>query len=59
MLWYRDGGEVSDRQWHDILGVLRTQGSKLDLDYVRTWAARLSVDDLLGRAKAELSRESA
>jgi hypothetical protein len=55
MLWYREGGEVSDRQWHDILGVLRTQGSRLDIDYVRTWAARLSVVDLLDRATAELS----
>ena len=25
--WYRMGGEVSDRQWNDILGVLKVQGT--------------------------------
>ena len=36
--WYRDGGEVSDRQWQDILGVVRTQGDDLDRDYLQEWA---------------------
>lgn len=31
--WYRMGGEISDHQWQDILGVLNVQASRLDLDY--------------------------
>ena len=52
--WYRMGGEVSDRQWRDILGVLKTREGELDLDYLRTWAIDLKVADLLERALAEL-----
>lgn len=26
LYWYRLGGEVSERQWNDVLGVLRVQG---------------------------------
>ena len=50
--WYRRGGEVSDRQWSDILGVLRAQGDRLNRGYLRAWAARLGVIDLLERAFA-------
>jgi hypothetical protein len=52
--WYRMGGEVSDRQWRDILGVLKTREGELDLDYLRTWATDLNVADLLERALMEL-----
>ena len=48
--WYRMGGEVSDRQWRDVLGVLKTKEGELDLDYLRKWANELSVKDLLERA---------
>jgi len=48
--WYRMGGEVSDRQWNDILGVLKVQGTHLDMNYLQKWAANLNVTDLLERA---------
>jgi aminoglycoside-2''-adenylyltransferase len=51
--WYRLGREVSDQQWRDILGVLKLQREKLDLEYLRLWAAHLSVSDLLIDALAE------
>lgn len=51
--WYRKGGEVSDRQWQDVLGVLRLVRSGLDRDYLELWAPRLGVDDLLRRAMHE------
>jgi hypothetical protein len=51
--WYRMGGEVSDRQWRDILGILKTREGELDLDYLRQWANELKVNDLLARALQE------
>lgn len=51
--WYRLGGEVFDRQWGDVLGVLRVQAGRLDEAYLDHWAAELGVADLLAEARAE------
>lgn len=51
--WFRLGGEVSDRQWRDVLGVLKTRAGELDLAYLRQWAGELKVGDLLERALKE------
>jgi len=48
--WYRQGGETSERQWSDILGIL-TANPGLDFDYLKEWAARLNVRDLWERAR--------
>jgi hypothetical protein len=47
--WYRKGGEVSDRQWRDVMGIVRVQGDRLDWAYLRRQAASLGVVDLLER----------
>jgi hypothetical protein len=48
--WYREGGGVSDRQWNDVLGVLKVQGATLDPTYLKEWAQELGLADLLRRA---------
>ena len=51
--WYRRGEGVSDRQWRDVLGVLKVQGERLDFTYIQDWAERLGFSDLLSRALKE------
>jgi hypothetical protein len=51
--WYRQGGNVSDRQWRDVLGVLKVQAERLDLTRLRHWAGDLGLTALLHRALAE------
>lgn len=48
--WYRLGNEVSDRQWTDVLGVLKVQAARIDRAYLHYWAAELGINDLLERA---------
>jgi hypothetical protein len=48
--WYRQGGGMSDRQWRDILAIVKVQGAALDRDYLDDGARILGVSDLLERA---------
>lgn len=52
--WLRAGGGVSERQWRDVLGILRTQGAGLDRAELARDAAGLGLADLLRRAVAEV-----
>ncbi len=52
--WFRLGGKVSERQWRDIIGILKTQQNSLDLEYLQHWAQSLHVTDLLERALKEI-----
>lgn len=51
--WYKLGGSVSERQWNDILGVIKVQGDLLDKNYLLKWAKELSVENLLEKALME------
>lgn len=51
--WYREGGESSDRQWNDILAVIKVQSFNLDLDYLEKWAPELGIKDLKDKALDE------
>lgn len=48
--WFRRGGGVSDRQWNDVLGVVKVRGATLDRTYLSEWARRTDLEDLLARA---------
>lgn len=48
--WFRLGGAASDRQWRDVMAIIRVQGNRLDRKYLRSNAPALGVLDLLQRA---------
>ncbi len=48
--WFRMGGEVSERQWRDVLGILKTRSGELDIEYLKKTAELLAVCDLLESA---------
>jgi hypothetical protein len=50
LAWYRSGGEVSERQWNDVRGIVAVQQQRLDYEYLRRWAAHLKVADLVEAA---------
>ncbi len=54
--WFRMGGEASERQWRDVIGILKIQSGNLDSDYLRHWAKQLKVNDLLERALFESTK---
>jgi|ERR1044072_3991084 hypothetical protein len=56
--WYRAGNETSSTQWNDVLGVLGTSRSSLDLEYMHTWARKLGIEDLLQKALDDVEEES-
>ncbi len=57
--WYRLGDEVSDRQWRDVLGILKARGEELDQAYLERWADELGLRDLLDRARGALGDDPA
>jgi hypothetical protein len=55
--WFRLGNEISERQWKDVVGVMRVQRERLDRGYLAKWAAALGLEDLLTRAYADAGFE--
>lgn len=51
--WFRQGGEVSDRQWRDVLGIANVQAGRLDREHSKRMGASLGVADLLERVWEE------
>lgn len=48
--WYKMGEGISERQWNDVLGILKVQGEHLDMFYLKRWAEKLGISDLLKKA---------
>jgi len=51
--WFRRGGEVSEKQWRDVLGILKVQGERLDLEYLALQSKKFGFADLFERAQDE------
>lgn len=45
--WFQLGGEISERQWNDVIGVLQVKDKNLDFFYLQRRAADLGVSQLL------------
>lgn len=50
LVWYLKGHRASDRQWSDVLGIIKLQGQQLDRIYLDHWAAQLGIKELLDQA---------
>ena len=57
--WYRVGGEISERQWQDVIGILKVQSDRLDYAYMEKWADKLGLHDLYQRIIGESSTHPA
>jgi hypothetical protein len=55
--WYNSGGRISNTQWTDVVGIIGGSSSILDLDYLRDWAERLGLTELLNEAFEEARDE--
>jgi hypothetical protein len=53
LLWFLEGDGVSDRQWRDLVQVLRHSARSMDDSYLDSWAERLALRDLLAKARGE------
>lgn len=47
LYWYLLSATESQKQWRDVLGVLKVQGERLDFNYLNQWAEILKVQSLL------------
>lgn len=57
--WYRQGERVSDRQWRDVVGILRVHRGSLDDAYLAATALALDLADDLEEARRQAASEEA
>ncbi len=53
LAWYKAGNNVSERQWLDVLGLLKVRGDTINREYLKKWANDLSLSDLLEQSFEE------
>ncbi|MBN1832701.1 MAG: hypothetical protein JW896_11385 [Deltaproteobacteria bacterium] len=53
LAWFRKGGNVSEHQWSDVVGVLKVQSEALDKKYLLHWAGKIGILDSLKKALRE------
>lgn len=51
--WYRQGGHSSDRQWRDVVAILRINRRTIDNAYLRTTAEQVDLTASLETAQAQ------
>lgn len=56
--WFQSGGEVSDRQWRDVMAILTVQAQRIDHAELLAAADQLGLGPLATRAIAELEKAS-
>lgn len=56
LLWYKMS-HFSERQWLDVIGIIKVQGKSLDLRYLQVWSARLQISKLLNKVFHECGIE--
>ncbi|NOY37523.1 MAG: hypothetical protein GXO83_08100 [Chlorobi bacterium] len=55
--WYEMGNRISERQWLDVVGVIKVQQKNLDNEYLQKWGKDLGLLDLLTKAFQEAGLE--
>lgn len=53
LAWYRAGGHVSERQWRDVVGLLRTQQQALDIEDLTQTASLTGLGEMFAEALSE------
>lgn len=53
LLWFKMTRHESQKQWRDILGVMKLQGENLDFGYLWRWADTIGVTESLQQALTE------
>jgi len=56
--WYRQGGRMSDRQWRDVVGILRLHHESVDGSYLTATAQALGLDEDLEEALRQASDQA-